>query len=225
VADRLPYKNSRMTMARALAALAVLGVMGPALAGGWVEFDDGRRLEVEGFELDGALLALELEGGGRMVIPTCRVLSLSRGSDELTGEAYMAEGWRQLAGSYADLIAAAADEHGIDPALLASVATVESGWDPRAVSPKGARGLLQLMPETAERFGVSDVFEPAENVRGGAAYLRWLLDRYDGDTQLALAAYNAGEGAVDRHRGVPPYRETRAYVSKVIDGLDSLAGP
>lgn len=216
------------TLRGTVAALALIAVTHPALCGAWVEFDDGRLLEVGAVELDGALLTLDLEGGGRIVIPASRVLSIAEGAG---GSLAIADGtaegarWRGVAGSFADLIEAAAEEQGIDPALLASIATVESAWDPRAVSPKGARGLLQLMPETARRFGVDDVFEPAQNVRGGAAYLRWLLDRYDGDTQLALAAYNAGEGAVDRHQGVPPYRETRAYVAKVIRGLGAAAGP
>jgi soluble lytic murein transglycosylase-like protein len=99
----------------------------------------------------------------------------------------------------------------------------ESGFDPEARSPAGARGLMQLMPATARRFGVDDPDDPAQNLRGGTRYLRWLLDRYQGDVRLALAGYHAGEGAVARHGGVPPYRETREYVRRVLADLGGAA--
>lgn len=116
------------------------------------------------------------------------------------------------------IIREAANRVGIDAALLHAVIAVESGYDARAVSESGAAGLMQLMPATARRYRVSDVFDPAENVRGGAEYLAALLKKFDDDLRLALAAYNAGETAVLRHgRRIPPFRETASYVPKVVE--------
>jgi soluble lytic murein transglycosylase-like protein len=120
-------------------------------------------------------------------------------------------------GDLREAAAAAARRHGLDPELVIAVAAVESGFRPEAVSPKGAQGLMQLMPRTAEALGVENAFDPAQNLDGGARHLGQLLTLYGGDLAKALAAYNAGEGAVHRHGGVPPYRETRAYVRKVLD--------
>lgn len=106
-------------------------------------------------------------------------------------------------------------ETGLSPGLIKAVAAVESGFDPGARSPKGAQGLMQLMPATAARYGVRDAFDPLENLRAGATHLRDLLDQFGGDLTLALAAYNAGAGAVRNHGGVPAYPETQAYVRKV----------
>ena len=116
---------------------------------------------------------------------------------------------------HARLVARLADEYGIAPRLALAIARAESDFDPAAVSDRNAVGLMQLMADTAERFGVADIHDPEQNVRGGLAYLRWLLAYYRGRVALAVAAYNAGEGAVDRYRGVPPYPETRRYVDKV----------
>lgn len=126
-----------------------------------------------------------------------------------TGELRVPENIKQL-------IEAAARETGLDPALLAAVASVESGFNPKAVSPKGAMGVMQLIPTTARSLGVSDPFDPAQNIRAGARYLRSLLDRF-GDLELALAAYNAGPNAVEAYGGVPPYPETLSYVRVVLE--------
>ena len=115
------------------------------------------------------------------------------------------------------LILEAAKRHNLDPALLKAVVHVESRFSPEAVSSRGAKGLMQLMDATAGQLGVSDPFDPAQNIEGGAQFLRQLLQRYDGDVTMALAAYNAGPGAVERWGGVPPNSETRAFVPRVLD--------
>ena len=114
------------------------------------------------------------------------------------------------------MLAHAGKDHNIDEDLLASVVRAESGGQVRAVSRAGARGLMQLMPGTADELGVADAFRPDQNIAGGTAYLDQLLERYHDNVALALAAYNAGPAAVDRYHGIPPYRETRAYVARVI---------
>ncbi|HWA96409.1 MAG TPA: lytic transglycosylase domain-containing protein [Terracidiphilus sp.] len=114
------------------------------------------------------------------------------------------------------MLAHAGQAHNVNVDLLASVVKAESGGNPRAVSRAGAKGLMQLMPQTASEHGVSDSFQPGQNIRGGTAYLDELLTRYNNNLALALAAYNAGPAAVDKYHGIPPYRETRAYVARVI---------
>lgn len=110
----------------------------------------------------------------------------------------------------------AAERHGVDHRLVESLVEMESGFDPAAVSPKGALGLMQLMPARARQYGVANPFEPWQNLDGGVRHLRDLLIRFDGEIALALAAYNAGPGAVDRYGGIPPYRETQDYVRRVL---------
>jgi len=113
------------------------------------------------------------------------------------------------------LVREAAERHRVDPALIRAVIETESNWNPSAISRKGAVGLMQLIPTTAHRFGVNDMYSPQQNVDAGVRYLKTLLERYNGNMELALAAYNAGEGAVDRAHGVPSFRETRDYVQRV----------
>ncbi len=122
---------------------------------------------------------------------------------------------RLNATAFQNEVKAAAQEFGVEEAVIRAIMHAESAYNPNALSRVGAQGLMQLMPATARRFGVSNAFDPAQNIRGGVEYLAWLLKRFNGNLTLAAAGYNAGEGAVDRHRGVPPYSETRRYVERV----------
>ena len=122
---------------------------------------------------------------------------------------------------YGNLIFRIAERHAVNPQLVAAMVRAESAFDPQAVSPKGAAGLLQLMPATAERFGLAadEVFDPERNLDAGVRYIRWLAERFAGELPLVLAGYNAGEAVVDRYDGVPPYRETRNYIRRVYSGV------
>ena len=126
--------------------------------------------------------------------------------------------------AYADEVRAAAAEFGVEEAIVRAIMHAESAFNPNALSRAGAQGLMQLMPATARRFGVTNAYDPAQNIRGGVEYLAWLLKRFNGDLTLAAAGYNAGEGAVDRHKGVPPYSETQRYVVRVAQLAERYRG-
>jgi len=182
----------------------------------WAQADiallaSGTTLKVTAQRRDGAMVVLSLKGGGEVAVAATELRGLV--PDEVLDEVVPAAGGKDLAA----MAIAAARRHSLDPDLVQAVVAVESGFRPDAVSPKGAQGLMQLMPYTARALGVKDSFDPAANLEGGTRYLRALIARYNGDVTRALAAYNAGEGAVARHGGVPPYPETLAYVRKVLE--------
>jgi len=195
-------------MRKALLAAALLLAAGDARAEIAV-LTNGMTLKVTGQRVEGETAFLTLKDGGEMGVP----VSLIRGvvPDEVIDEIVPAVG-----GDIRALAVEAARRHGLDPELVLAVVAVESAFRPDAVSPKGAQGLMQLMPATARSLDVRDPMDPAANLDGGARYLGSLVARYDGDLDRALAAYNAGPGAVDRHGGVPPYKETQGYVKKVM---------
>jgi len=151
----------------------------------------------------------------------------------LRGATGTASGWLRLPdrsrGQHTIDIREISEHYGVSISLVEAVVRTESAFDPAAVSPKGAGGLMQLMPATAAALGVADRFNPRENISGGVRHLRYLLDRYQGRVPLALAAYNAGEGVVDTYRGIPPYPETQQYVRRVLRaaglGEDADAAP
>ena len=122
-----------------------------------------------------------------------------------------------------DLIESTARRHDVDPALVKAIVQAESAFDPHAVSRSGARGLMQVLPTTASRFSVKDLSDPRENLKAGVLYLKHLLDVFDGDVIMAVAAYNAGPNSVRRHRGVPPYNETHRYLTKVLGLREAYA--
>jgi hypothetical protein len=129
---------------------------------------------------------------------------------------------RQIIETWVNLLA---PEYGIDPRLVLALITVESNFDPRARSPRNAQGLMQLLPATAERFAVSDIWDPVQNISGGLTYLRWLMEYYSGKVRLVLAAYNAGEDAVDHYQKIPPYDETKRYVMNILIKYRKLIHP
>ncbi len=181
----------------------------------------GRTMSVRSHRVEGDTLVLALRGGGEIscsralvdrIVPD-EVPYPEPGAAEASAPAPEAQGGVP----FREVIEEAAGVWGVDADLVRAVIEVESAFEPRAVSAKGAMGLMQLMPATARQYGVADLFDPRANIDAGTRHLRTLLDRYD--LSLALAAYNAGAGAVDRYGGVPPYRETKDYVRRVMSRM------
>ncbi|MGH9792234.1 MAG: lytic transglycosylase domain-containing protein [Candidatus Acidiferrales bacterium] len=176
----------------------------------------GQRLRVTGYERINDIYVLHM-AGGRLELPAAEIVAIE--PEDAFGRT--ADAMERT--PFDTLITAAALKHGVDERLITSMIAAESNFDPRAISPKDARGLMQLMPATALRFGVTDIFNPEQNINAGSRYLRELLDRYSNDLPLALAAYNAGPERVAQYRGVPPFRETRDYIARVTERLQAEA--
>ena len=202
-----------------------------------VVFGTGEVLKVSAFEIQNGDVFLTLASGGRMRLPIGRIARIldDEVEEPLPAPAPVAPPPFELAflethpvptAPYGDLIHNAARRYRINPELVRAMVRCESAFNPWATSPRGAAGLMQLMPATAERFGITsdDRWDPAHNLDAGVAYLRWLTDHFDQDLPLILAAFNSGEGAVERYRGIPPYRETRDYVRRVYSELGLESG-
>jgi soluble lytic murein transglycosylase-like protein len=204
----------------ALAALA-LELLGGVARAELVFLASGRTLTVQSHRFDGDRVVLILRGGGEIV---CAASTIDRiAPDEVVRPEPRPAGAPEPLETvpYAEIIDEAASRVGVDPRLVRAVIQVESAYRASARSRKGAMGLMQLMPETARRYAVADPYDPGSNVDAGSRHLRSLLDRFE--LSLALAAYNAGEGAVERYRGIPPYAETQSYVRQVLRILGSTA--
>jgi membrane-bound lytic murein transglycosylase B len=197
-------------------------------------FTDGRSMKIRGFKLiDANAIELLFKNGGVMTMPLNRIERIL--DDEIDhiekapevalpkrSWAYDARRGPIFRSSYDQLIIEAARKFDVDAALISAVIKAESDFNPGEISNKGARGLMQLMPATAERFGVANSFDAKANINGGARYLRWLLDTFEGNANLALAGYNAGEQSVWKYNGVPPFRETITYINRVARTLLSV---
>ena len=222
-------RTLRRILPWAAGAAAFLALRSPVRAE-LVVFDDGRVVKAEGYQIYDDELEIRLPGGGSYRVDLARVDRIV--DDEVVVEAVRlddhalpatsydlsyAPGRKPLFGTaYDDLIEREAKRSNLDASFVSALIRAESNYEPRAVSRKGARGLMQLMPATARRLSVRKPFDPAANVRGGVQYLRELVDRFGPRPDLVLAAYNAGEGAVESFGGVPPYRETIAYVNRIL---------
>lgn len=231
---------SSVFLAAAL-ALGLLAALAPSPADAeLVVLTDGNFFKVESYELKDRKMRLELATGGAVTLPLSRIERVV--DDEIVPQEEepppppmgidlrFAEGQDVPETPYGELIYAHGRDHGVNPEVVAAVIRHESAFNPRAVSPKGARGLMQLMPATAQRFGVrtDELFTPQRNIEAGVRYLSWLVKKWGDDLPRVLASYNAGEGAVARYDGVPPYRETRNYIRRIYKTLglteDDIAG-
>jgi hypothetical protein len=197
------------------AALSFVAAAAPAVQADYAVLRSGVRLHITGYERTGDHIRFSLTGG-----------SVDVQADELVSiepeDQFIAQpSAPPTVGPYGNLIRAAALKHGLDENLITGVIAVESNFNPRAVSRKRAQGLMQLIPQTAARYSVANIFDPAQNIDAGTHYLKDLLEKYRGNLSLALAAYNAGPEMVERYGGIPPFPETQKYVRLITARLAS----
>ena len=199
--------------------ILVLALSAQSFAGEFAVLSTGFRLHADHHELDGSTVKLYQKDGGVTQLDASLVTAYEKEVDAPVAAAPVVPvpAKTAVAAKMAprELVEAAARKNGLPPNFVHSVVAAESGYRPDALSPKGAIGLMQLMPATAQTYG-ADPHDPSQNVEAGAAYLRDLLIKYNGDARLALAAYNAGPGAVSKYNGVPPYAETQTYIERVL---------
>ena len=185
-----------------------------------VFFASGRTMPIAGHAVEGGTVILYLRGGGELVCDPKLIERIVGDAAPVVAVAPTPLLTAKLPSKpYAELVESASERHGVDPRLVYALIEVESGYRPNAESPKGAMGLMQLMPSTVRRYAVGDPFDPEGNIEAGTRHLSTLLDEFG--TRGALAAYNAGEGSVRRFDGIPPYPETRKYVSRVLEIVDA----
>jgi soluble lytic murein transglycosylase-like protein len=198
-----------------LAGLAALSAS--AARADYAVLRTGERLHVSSYERTGDSIRM-MVAGGVLEVPADSIVAFEP-EDVFVPSRPVAPA---PSGTFSDIIRAAASRHGLDEKLITSVIAAESNFNPKAISRKQARGLMQLLPSTAARFDVTDIFDPAQNIEAGTRYLKQLLDQYRGNLALALAAYNAGPDVVAKFGGVPPIAETRAYVKRVQAHYNAL---
>ena len=224
--------NLRLPVLVVVASFALLATVVPASAE-IVFLNSGRTLSVKSHKVDGEFIVLTLRSGSQVTCDKTLIEKIEADEvpyiepeapkvEETAPDLPIQQVRSLLEGSpFAEIIASAAEAHGVDPMLVSALIQVESNYRPTARSRKGAMGLMQLMPSTAREYKVRNPFEPKANIEAGIKHLKSLIDRFGATRlELALAAYNAGPGAVDRFKGIPPYRETRNYVARIL----SLAG-
>jgi len=200
---------------RAFLLFLLVALAAPAMRAEYVVLKSGQRLKVTGYQLVGDKYRLQMTGG-KVEIAAEEVVAIEPEDVFVLVPAQPVV----VQPPYRELVEAAAKRYNLDPDLITSIITVESNFDPKAVSRKNARGLMQLLPETAAQLGVKNIDDPAENIDAGTRYLRDLLQKYNNDLALALAAYNAGPDKVQLYGTVPPYAETISYVRRVKRGVE-----